>query len=265
MERSKSTTPIAIVVAALIIGGSIFAVYATRPESAQTTQDATNTASGSGKPSDKVAPITEKDWIMGNPNAPVRVVVFTDFQCPFCKQFHETMERIIDTYGKEGKVAWVYRHFPIAQLHPNAPQLAVAAECAGELGGNTAFWKYANLLFSSGSDAATFDMNQLPVFATEIGINRPLFEQCLADTSLATNVENDFKDALNAGAQGTPYSVIMASGKTYPISGGQPYPAVQAVIEIVLNQTTVTEIKPPSSVTQEDRLPWYGTSTIPTP
>ena len=74
----------------------------------------------------------------------MKVVEFSDLECPFCKRFHATMQQTVAAYG--GQVAWVYRHFPIDQLHSKAPKEAEATECAAELGGNDKFWAYTNRL-----------------------------------------------------------------------------------------------------------------------
>jgi len=91
-------------------------------------------------------PVTPKDHIFGNPNADVKIITHSDLECPFCKRFHATMEDIMKQYEPEGKVAWVFRHFPLTNLHDKAPLEAEASECANELGGNTKFWEYINLL-----------------------------------------------------------------------------------------------------------------------
>jgi protein-disulfide isomerase len=91
-------------------------------------------------------PVTEKDHIAGNPQADLMIVEYSDPECPFCKRFHETMMQAMDEYGKQGKVAWVYRHFPLDSIHSKARHEAEAVECAGELGGNEKFWEYLNKL-----------------------------------------------------------------------------------------------------------------------
>lgn len=93
----------------------------------------------------KIRPVTSDDHIVGNINAKIVIVEYSDLDCPFCKSFHNTMHRVVKE--SNGDVAWVYRHYPITQLHPNAYQKAEATECAWEQGGNTAFWKYADKVF----------------------------------------------------------------------------------------------------------------------
>lgn len=95
---------------------------------------------------ENVKPVTEADHIRGNINSPVKIVQFTDIDCPFCKRFHGTMQEIMKTYGKDNKVVWVMRHLPLTQLHPDAANKAEASECVAELGGNEKFWSFVDAL-----------------------------------------------------------------------------------------------------------------------
>ena len=95
---------------------------------------------------EKIRGVQDDDHIIGDKNAKVVIVEYSDTECPFCKVFHETLHQVVSEYdGKD--VAWVFRHWPIPQLHPKAPKEAEALECAAELGGNDMFWKYTHKLF----------------------------------------------------------------------------------------------------------------------
>jgi protein-disulfide isomerase len=94
-----------------------------------------------------INPVTEEDYIRGQQNAAVKVVEYSDFGCPYCAQFHQTMKEVTNNYDAS-EVAWVYRHFPIRQLHPQAPRIARASECVAEQGGDEAFWTFADEIFS---------------------------------------------------------------------------------------------------------------------
>lgn len=91
---------------------------------------------------EKMSPVTSEDHIKGNMNAQVTIVEYSDYDCPFCTRFHTTMNAISKKYGDD--LAWVYRHFPLEQLHPNAKAVAVASECVAKLGGNEAFWTFTD-------------------------------------------------------------------------------------------------------------------------
>lgn len=101
---------------------------------------------GDGVDTSLVNPITDADHIKGPRNAAVTVIEYSDFDCPFCSRFHATMDQVASA---NDDVAWVYRHFPLAQLHPNARSIAIASECVAELGGNEAFWTFADGYFAS--------------------------------------------------------------------------------------------------------------------
>jgi protein-disulfide isomerase len=94
----------------------------------------------------EIEPVSATDHILGDPNAEIVIIEYSDLGCPFCKVFHATMHEIVDEY--EGRVAWVYRHYPIKELHPIAPEASEASECVAELGGNTNFWEYIDEIFS---------------------------------------------------------------------------------------------------------------------
>lgn len=90
--------------------------------------------------------ITEKDHIRGNPNARITLVEYSDLQCPFCKRFHPTVQQALEEYG--GQIRWVYKHYPIDQIHPQARPAGEAAECIGEQKGNEGFWQFVDAVFA---------------------------------------------------------------------------------------------------------------------
>ena len=180
-------------------------------------------------------PVTPRDHIRGNPAAPVKLVEFADTECPLCKRFHPALQRVVDDYP--GKVAWVFRHFPIAEIHPKAPKEHEATECAAELGGEAAFWAYLDRLYAITPSNDRLDPAELPRIAQHVGLDRAPFEQCLRSGRHAARVAEDVADALAAGAPGTPYSVIVApNGRIYAVVGAQPYAALRLVIDIALEQ-----------------------------
>lgn len=93
----------------------------------------------------QIRPVTSTDHIVGNLNAKIVIVEYSDLDCPFCKVFHNTMHQVVKR--NNGDVAWVYRHYPISQLHPNAFKKAEETECAWEQKGNKAFWEYTDKIF----------------------------------------------------------------------------------------------------------------------
>lgn len=230
MEGDKKfTIPAAIVIAGVLIAG---ALYLTNRPQAQAPQERV-----AGQRT--VPPISSDDHILGNPNATVMVVEYSDFECPFCKSFHSVMHSIIDEYGARGDVAWVYRHFPIAQLHSKAKREAEASECAAELGGNKGFWDYADRLFEVTPSNNGLDLNQLPIIAKDVGLDPVAFESCLASGRYAEKVEQQLAEVITAGGRGTPHNVVIVRGEQAPIEGAQPLEAMRRVIETLLNDSGV--------------------------
>lgn len=227
---NKVFIPISIVVSGLIIAGAIY-LTTKQQEPKQTADNNVQLA---------IAPIDANDHILGNPDAEIVIVEYSDFECPFCKGFHETMKKIMAEYGSTGKVAWVYRHFPLTQIHKSAQQAAEASECVAKLGGNDKFWEYANTI-SAGSPESLSTENLLSA-ATKIGINEAEFKACLASDYPKQEVAKDIKDG-NAIASvdkqfGTPYNILISkSGAQTPIKGNQPYANVKGAIDAILSGT----------------------------
>lgn len=118
----------------------------------------------------KVPVVTDKDHTKGNKNADVVMIEYSDFECPFCKQFQPTVKQILDNY--KDKILFVYRHYPLP-FHANAQKEAEASECASEFGGNDGFWKYAEAIYERTSSNGTgFALSKLDPLALELGISK---------------------------------------------------------------------------------------------
>ncbi len=231
-NASSLAIPIAIVVGfgliALAIYFSGFGTGAPAPAPSAPTE--TTQASG------KIRPVDSSDYIKGNPNAPILIVEYSDYDCPFCKQFHETMTRIMDEYGVGGKVAWVYRQFPLTQLHPNAERISQAALCVGELGGNDAFWKYSDRIFAERDLNEPTNITKLPEYAEEVGVSKESLIACLESGKHAETIADSLRDGAQAGIQGTPQSFVIVGNQMAPINGAQPYAVVKQVVDNLLGQ-----------------------------
>lgn len=232
-RNSSLGVPIAIVIAACLIAGAIIYTGSgkTAPLPTPTKEIPTNET-----PEVVIEPITADDHMQGSPTAPIVIVEYSDYDCPFCKNFHETMNKIMDEFGGSGKVAWVYRHFPLTQLHPNAPKIAEASECVTELGGNTAFWTFTDLVFSERAVNAPTDMNKLVDFATQAGVNADTYTACVNSGKYAETVKEDTTSALNTGARGTPYSFVIVGDSRQAINGAQPFANVRAIVQAAIDQ-----------------------------
>lgn len=230
----KYSTPASILLGALFIAGVIYWGDGNSRIANDPSRQGPDQVEAQ-KALENIAPITAKDHIRGNPNAEVIIVEYSDSECPFCKRFHETMRQVMSEYGANGKVAWVYRHFPLDSLHANARGEAVALECANELGGNDAFWKYADRLFEITPSNDGLSPTELPKIATFVGLDAAVFSRCTSSGRYDTHVEADVQNAGATGGNGTPWSIIVTkSGKKYPLSGAQPYESVKQAIELAL-------------------------------
>lgn len=203
-----------------------------RAEAAQRERGEANARAATLRPVSK-----GRDHIRGNPGAPVTLIEYSDFECPFCKRFHETVKKLVAE--SKGQVKWVYRHFPLEELHPvKARKEAVASECAAELGGNDAFWKFADRFYELTPSNNNTDIDTvLPQIAREIGLDAARFASCLGSGRHDRRVEEDYQNAVATGGRGTPWSVVVSKGsKMYPLSGAQPYAAVRQLVDHALQE-----------------------------
>lgn len=233
-----------IVPVSIIIAGGLIAtaIYYSNTAPAPKGADVADIAKNAGTPKAEVAPISSVDHVQGNPDkATVTIVEYSDTECPFCKRHHNTLTRIFDEYGKDGKIAWVYRHFPL-DFHKKAPKQAEATECAAELGGSKGFWTYLGLIYKNTPSNDGLDMNLLPQFAEQAGLDKAAFVKCLESGKYASKITEAKNAGLKAGARGTPYTVLMvrqgSSVQTIPLVndegsslGALPYESLKAIID----------------------------------
>lgn len=172
----------------------------------------------------------DRDNFRGDEKAPITIVEYSDFECPFCKRFHDTLLQIAKDNGN--KVAWVFRHFPLDGLHSQARTEALASECAAEQG---KFWEFADIIFAVTPSNDGLDLNKLPDYAKQAGVSVNKFNDCLNSKKYANRVAEDQQDGQSIGVSGTPFSVIIGpNGETLPVSGAQPAAVVQQMIDSLL-------------------------------
>ena len=234
---SEAMIPISIVIAGIFIGAGLY--FSGGVGSGTTATGAQPAPLAAEQPApqpttntDAVATVTSADHIKGSVDAPIKIVEFSDYDCPFCSRFHDTMNAVIDTYS-EDEVAWVFRQFPLEQLHPQAPLVAAASECVAELGGNDAFWSFTDEYFAlRGAGDTTAHATLLPQLAVQAGVSQAAFATCIESERHAAAVQEDFNNAVETGGRGTPWSILIGpSGKTYPINGSVPRQTLEQLIE----------------------------------
>ena len=230
--RSHPAVPVAIVVGFAIIALAIFFTGNKGSQIADIPQNLPE----EDILATTVRPADETDFIKGNPNAPILMIEYSDYDCPFCKQYHETLTQIMNEYGITGRVAWVYRQFPLVQLHPNSPKISEAALCVGDLGGSAAFWKFTDSIFAGRELEEPTNMVLLPNLATDAGVDAQAYQACVNSGKMKEKVEASVKEAFTLGAKGTPYTVLVVGNEQAVINGAQSYDVVKSIIDNLISQ-----------------------------
>jgi protein-disulfide isomerase len=177
-------------------------------------------------PAIRVEVSTEGAPVRGAADAPVTVVEFSDFECPFCKQIHPTLKQLLERYP--GKVRLAYRDFPLDSIHPQARRAAEAARCAHDQG---KFWEYHDVLFT---ESPRFALEDLRRYGGQVGLDVAKFESCLDAGVHRAAVQRDLDEGNRLGITGTPAFFI--NGRT--LTGAQPLEAFTRLVEQELARVT---------------------------
>lgn len=180
----------------------------------------------------------DDDPFLGKKDAPLTVIDFSDYECPFCKRhFEQTFSQIKKDYIDTGKIKYVYRDLPLSFHDPMATTEAIAANCARDQGGDTSYFKYHDEIFKrTTSNGNGLNKDQLYTMAKDLGLNEGTFKSCLDSEKYKEEVQKDLADASAAGASGTPTFFIGKTTSSGEIDGtrlvgAQPYSAFQAIID----------------------------------
>ncbi|PIQ77556.1 disulfide bond formation protein DsbA [Candidatus Peregrinibacteria bacterium CG11_big_fil_rev_8_21_14_0_20_46_8] len=253
-KNQNSSFIIAIIFAAIAISGSLvfFALQiSTQNSSANLSeaieqgiqqyvteqQDAVRKAQeDANKPKSVVGDFRDDDAAIGDPDAPVTMIEFSDFQCPFCRKFYnESFQQLKTEYIDTGKVFFVYRDFPLA-FHDGATPAAKAAECARQQGGDAQYFKMHDKIFDGqnllGQGTVDIPEQDLQKYARELGLNMNTFASCYDSDSIAQEIQKDIADGKRAGVQGTPGFVI----NNQLVEGAQPYEYFKNIIDAELTR-----------------------------
>ncbi|MDE1875019.1 MAG: thioredoxin domain-containing protein [Patescibacteria group bacterium] len=228
VQRKQSmAVPVAIIIAGALVA---FGLYWSGRAPASNGPAAASSQIGQTNSLDSIKSVQSTDHILGSPNAKVVIVEYSDTECPYCKQFHETLHQIVTDYN--GQVAWVFRHFPLHQRSENEEE---ALECAAAQGGNDAFWNFTDQVFQQTNSNDSLDPSALQTIAQSMGLDMTKFNDCLSSGAYVNLINQEKQDAINAGAEGTPYTVIFAGGQKIPLTqGALPYEGMKNVIDVIL-------------------------------
>jgi len=198
-------------------------------------------AAAQPQPPTKGVTTVDDDPVLGDKNAPITIVEFSDYECPFCKRhFDETLPQLIEKYVDTGKAKIVFRDFPLSFHDPMATKEAVAANCSREQGGDKKYFEFHDEIFKrTTSNGKGLDDAKIGAIATDLGLNMNTFNTCLSNKAMEDEVKKDITDGTAAGASGTPTFLI---GKTTSdgkidgdlVVGAQQFAAFQAVIDPLL-------------------------------
>jgi len=247
MPRNRKPLIIAGFISIMIIGIALYTLMKDEPRVTQATPE-----ESAEERIAKVRNINESDHVLGNPAAPIIFYVYSDFSCPYCKEYHETLKTLMKLYGNEGQFAWVFRHVPYVQLHPEAPMYALASECVAEEAGNEGFWKFSNDLFDKVDPLAPFGAADLVILAEASGATRQNFVTCMRSNELMEKVERDFNEAVESGAKGSPYTIIQTANKRSVYQGAQPFKNLAVALQTAIRTEGITELEAPSSGKQSE-------------
>lgn len=194
---------------------------------------------------------TPNDNSIGDPNAPIKIEEFSDFQCPFCERFHEETEPLLQQYYIDtGKVHFTYRSMGnwvsqnIGGVRTESQDAAAAAYCAGE---QNKFWEMHAHIFGNvlGEDVGSFTDKRLALIAEKAGLNMDEFNACYDSDKFIDRTREDYNDGLAAGVTGTPAFVITwtvnGETKTKRLDGAQPFNAFQVELEAILNELGIQQ------------------------
>ncbi len=248
---SPNTLAITILISAILVAASII-YYAERGGSknsgtAPSYRGSAGDEQVAQQPQAPAGPVTvsiDDDAIMGSKDAPITIVEFSDFECPFCGRFFKnTLPQLKKDYIDTGKVRLVYRDLPLGFHEPAASTEAIAAECAREQGGDDAFFKYHDAIFNTTpANGVGIKTDKLVSMAGDLGLDTNSFKTCLTTEKYKEEVQNDLRDAQSLGATGTPTFFIGKTnkdGKEFQgekIVGAQPYSVFKAAIDKLLDE-----------------------------
>jgi protein-disulfide isomerase len=224
-KKFELSPSISILIAGVIIAGAVVFTNTRTPAApvqAAGEQQAPTTQT-------KVPAPNAQDHIIGSPTAPLVLVEYSDIQCPFCSMVMPTLKRLAEE--SNGQIAWVYRHFPLDSIHPQAIPAALASECVAEQLGNEGFWKFIDTMFADQSKLGAAYYEDV---AKSLGADVTTFKSCVTSQKYLSKIKAQATEAAQNGGQGTPYTILFDKKGQVGVSGALPYETFSAVIKAFL-------------------------------
>lgn len=228
--KAKNVIQIVLAAAILVLIGYGLATMKKDKGSTNNTSVSNNNSNTPVAVEVKVDPVSADDHILGDKNAPVTLIEYSDYQCPYCVKHYPTMKQLMKEY--DGKVRWAFRHYPLP-FHQAAKKAAEAAEAAGAQG---KFWEYSDkLIANSQPDGTGLGEADLIKYAQDLGLNMDQFKGDLSSGKYAAKVEKDLASGEKVGVTGTPATFLIdKNGKTELISGAAPLSQFKSKIDEAL-------------------------------
>ena len=251
VKKSTFNTLIIIIIIAIGVAAFLGGLHISNLDSNQISQEELNDAIAklelkilqnklpSSQPIIELKISADNDPIIGNSNAPITIIEFSDFQCPFCAKFHiQTLPKIMDEYIKDGKVKLVFRDFPIQSIHSNALLASAAAECANEQGKfkemHDKLFENQNEWNSKNTDNVIILFNQ---YSLEMEIEEEKFDSCLRNGKYVKEIQKDLEDGRAYGISGTPGFFIGNDEIGFiELKGAHPFENFKGIIETQLKK-----------------------------
>lgn len=219
--------PLAIIIAGGVIGVSVYLKEPTAPDT--TNQAETNYQL------EKMSPVSDQEALRGNIKAPVKMVVYSDLECPACKFLHLELKKLEEKYVNSGKLAIAFRHFPLDSLHQKSRREAVATECIKELKGGQAYWTFLDGIFETTNSNDSLTDEQLFSLANNLGVSQQSLDACLKLDKHQQAVEKQVAEAMSIGAQGTPFIIVISpDGQHLAIPGAQQASEFEKMLDYLL-------------------------------
>lgn len=241
-QRGVRGTPTFFINGQALVGAQPYSVIAEAIDAARAgeTPPAIEPTTPAAMPTPAAIVPADDALVLGDPGAPVTIVEFSDYQCPFCaRYFLETWPRLKVDFVDTGRVRYVFKDYPLTSIHPQAPKAHEAARCAGEQG---AYWEMHDQLFGGQSEWANSSdpVTNFKEYAAELGLDKGQFDSCLDGGRLGDAVYEDLAEGARLGVQGTP--TFFVDG--YPLVGAQPFEAFQLVIDLAEQGTLGDAYRP---------------------